>query len=111
MPYREEEQWAVALKKAQQKTRLAAQVPVGVRRGQIQEQLSLQKNLLERALAEQNHVALQKSLDQLVQLRAEQTALALKEMEELYGTVAPEALAAHVRQYYADCTTLVSALP
>lgn len=110
MSAEEERQWAVELKKAQQQTKRAATIPIGIRKAHIAEQMQYQKNLLEQAAYANDALAARDALSTLIQLRGEQTAVALKEMEELFGPVTEPALEAEMRQYYADCAALSAAV-
>ncbi len=105
----QEEQWAIALKKARQQSRHANEIPLGIQKGQIEEQMQYQKNLLEQAVFTQNIPVRNAALDRLIELRGKQTAVALKELHELFGAIATPALESEIRQYYADCKNLIAA--
>ena len=104
----QEEQWAIALKKSQTAARRNGG-SIGIRKGAVEESLRTAKETMRRAALRGDAAEVIAKREELIALRAEETALALKELEELYGKVDPRAIEAEIKAYYADCASLTTA--
>ncbi|MBI5728572.1 MAG: hypothetical protein HY984_02360 [Candidatus Magasanikbacteria bacterium] len=105
-----EEDWSIALKKAQQITRQTKNVTVAVRRRELARNFQLEKNTLLAACAKKETVAIEKILRGLITSRAQLTALKLEELRQRYGTVSQAVLDIFVKQYATDCAKLTRAV-
>jgi hypothetical protein len=68
------------------------------------------KNQFMGAAAAGDAAGKEKALEALIDLRAEQVALELEEIQDLYGSVETSALQAEMQKYYEDCYRLAAAV-
>lgn len=104
-----EAKWAVALKKAKTAERIKSDIPLAVRKNQLQDRMLYYKNVLAGVAAEGNAAEKNKALETLIDLRANLLALKLEEIQELYGNIETTALEAEMQKYYEDCYRLAEA--
>ena len=72
--------------------------------------MALKKVQLLKAMREKDTATIDECLSSLFTLRAEQTAIDLAQIQELYGFLTTEATEAAIQAYYRDCVRLEHAL-
>ena len=74
------------------------------------QQVKRYKQRLSDAIASENDMIQDQCIDQLLTLRAEQTALLLRKKEEDGEIVTPDIIAVYTKQYYEDCQAFLVSL-
>ena len=103
-----EAQWAVALKKSQQKTTVTQKntLPLNTLEEQIQEEMDYFKKKLLDNIEKKEKTEAQKTLKKLYNIRARKLNLDIKKLEENYGTALKTFVEDLIKKYYYDCYNL-----
>ena len=101
-----EQSWAVELQRARHAAKRRTETPIAMQKKQNQDIMNYAKAELLKALREKNTAVISNTLGKLFKLRAEQTAIQLAEIKELYGYLEPAAIEAEIGKYYLDCVGL-----
>ena len=104
-----EAQWAVALKKAQQKTTKRRRVTIDQEADHVKEKMQFEKKRLKDAVRSHQQVDIEGALHELIALRARQAALQMEQATDLYGKITSGTFQHIAGRYVADCSRLVSA--
>ncbi len=107
-----EQHWAVAMKKAQQKTTRQT-VPLEARKEQIKEEVKHFKNELKKIYppeADQPAAGIERLLKAIFELRAEQALIKLQEFKNKYGFADENIAKKETRAYFHDCRRLLKAI-
>ena len=89
---------------------LSARQPLAIQKKYLANDLRAAKRDLRQAVKQGDVEGASHSVKRLIALRADQTALALRELEEIYGKVEDEVLEIYAKQYAADCVKLIRAI-
>ncbi len=102
----QEEQWALALKKARHGIRHTSRIPLAERKEQLDTDMTKAKAALKQALKQKKETEVQTILTRLVELRAQQTGLALEVWQQQYGAPTQNIIRLYTRRFTEDCLHL-----
>jgi len=102
-----EHEWATALTKARREVVQRRQIPISIRKNQIDSQIKISKQQLRTACLEHNRDHVSQLLETLIELRATQTALFFEDMKEQYGTIGSAIIRQQTKAYVTDCLHLI----
>lgn len=102
-----EQQFAVALKKAQQETKRQSQVPLSVQKKQLIEEIKYYKRRILEACEIKDQKKAEKNLDSLLKNLAKMTALNLQKIQEGTGDVSQTKLKEEISKFYTSAITTI----
>lgn len=105
-----EQDWAIALKKAQRTTARNAQTSFPDQKKEVVDALARTKAKLIIAMKENNSSAIEHELKALIRHRATQLVIALQEWKEASGTLNPTVVARSTADYARDCARLIQSV-
>lgn len=108
--FAQENSWANELKKTQQNANRWHNIVIEKEKLGLERDISDQKALLQNAIRERNHSDATSILKQIIQTRARQTIITLKEMEQNYGTLSKATVEAQINKYTKDTIKLARAV-
>lgn len=106
----QEEQWALALKKARQGIRQQSRIPLADRRARLDTDLVAAKLALKHAVQERKQTQAKECLQHLIEIRAKQTALTLEAWQTEYGKLSDKIIRLETERYTRDCVKLIHAV-
>jgi len=106
----DEQQWATTLKKAQQQTKKRGLVSIDKENARLVEKMNYYKQQLVKTAEEKNFDETKKIFEKLIELRAQQVALTLEELEEKTGKPKDTVVAEHFKAYQKSCLELAVAV-
>ena len=103
-----EQQWAVALKKAQTQTKQQETVPLSIQKKQTKEEFNYYRRRLLEACKNKNQIDAEKYLKLLLKSRAELVGLNLERQKEKTGDYTEADFKKEVEKYTADCAKIIN---
>ncbi len=104
----DEQDWAQRLRVDQQTSRRQAKNPLTLQKSVVREALTHGKADLRRACATKNMADVERLLTALIRLRAEITAITIREYKDQHGTLPDAITKKETKRYATDCMRLVA---